>query len=76
MDFITDMDEQIFRLIEGAMGVHCNREKAVNMPFRYFKKNIESNLNSFLISNSYLTKKALPERKDFFVRTRTGLSDR
>ena len=57
MNFIMDMDEQIFRLSEGAMGFHCNWGKVGNMPFRFFKKNIELNLNSFLldvsISNNY-----------------------
>ena len=43
MNFIMDMDEQIFRLVEGAMGVHCNWEKVENMPFKFFKKNIELN---------------------------------
>ena len=29
------------------MGFHCNWEKKEKMPFIYFKKNIELNLNSF-----------------------------
>ena len=41
------MGEQIFQLIEGAMGVHCNSEKVGKMPLIYFKKNIELNQNSF-----------------------------
>jgi hypothetical protein len=29
MNFVMDMDEQIFRLSEGAMGFHCNLGKEV-----------------------------------------------
>ena len=54
MDFIMDINEQILPVFEGAMGVHCDREKREKMPFRFFKKNIELILNSFsnTINNS------------------------
>ena len=42
-----DINEQIFLVIEGAMGFHCNRKKKGKMPFRFFKKNIRLILNSF-----------------------------
>ncbi|MBQ9417188.1 MAG: hypothetical protein IJU19_01260, partial [Bacteroidales bacterium] len=47
--FIMHKSEQIFLLFDGAMGFHCNGKKKGKMPFLCFKKNIELNLNSFLI---------------------------
>ena len=49
MDFIMDISEQVFLLSDGAMGFHCNGEKEKKMPFMCFKKNIELNLNNFLL---------------------------
>ena len=50
MNFIMHKSEQIFLLFDGAMGFHCNGKKKGKMPFLCFKKNIELNLNSFLLS--------------------------
>ena len=44
------IDEQILLLFEGAMGFHCDRKKEKKMPYMCFKKNIELNLNSFLVT--------------------------
>ena len=49
MYFIMQIDEQILLLFEGAMGFHCNRKKEKKMSYMCFKKNIELNLNSFLL---------------------------
>jgi len=41
MEFLMNINEQVFLVFEGAMGVHCNRKKKEKMPFRFFKKNIQ-----------------------------------
>ena len=33
MEFVIQQSEQIFLLFEGAMGVHCDREKEGKIPF-------------------------------------------
>lgn len=47
MIFLMGINEQIFLVFEGAMGVHCNRKKKGKMPFLFFKKGIQLNLNGF-----------------------------
>lgn len=42
------INEQIFLVFEGAMGVHRDRKKKEKMPFRLFKKTIGLILNCFL----------------------------
>ena len=53
MNFIMQIDEQILLLFEGAMGFHCDRKKEKKMPYMCFKKNIELNLNSFLVFSPF-----------------------
>ena len=43
MEFLMDINEQIFLVFEGAMGFHCNRKKEKKMPYMCFQKIIELN---------------------------------